>query len=128
MISAEIALSVLLALAVILALVIPLMDSVEKFSKFISLRWTCVAIVLLIMVGVIIDFAHLTDTTRDIVIRGGLIIVGLFLFLRTGEKVLSKGWLKGFNLKGSVQKGDTTISGEINPVENKKEDEELKSE
>jgi hypothetical protein len=113
MITASLAIWILLGMTIVLALVIPLLDSVERLSKFISLRWTCIAIILLIMVGVIIDFDHLADNTRDIVLKGGLIIVGLYLVLRTVEKVLYNGWLKGVNLKGTVTKGDTTASVEI---------------
>lgn len=113
MISASIALWVLVGLAVVLAVIIPILDSVSKFSSFISLRWSCVAIILLIMVGVVVDFTHLSDNTRDIVIRGGLIVVGIFIGLRTLEKILYMGWLKGINLKGTVQKGDIKASAEI---------------
>jgi len=113
MTTASLAIWILLGMTIVLALVIPLLDSVERLSKFISLRWTCIAIILLIMVGVIIDFDHLADNTRDIVLKGGLIIVGLYLVLRTVEKVLYNGWLKGVNLKGTVTKGDTTASVEI---------------
>lgn len=120
--TASLAIWILLGLAIILAIFIPLLDSIEKLSKFISLRWTCIAIILLIMVGVIIDFDHLADSTRDIVLKGGLILVGLYLVLRTCEKVLYNGWLKGINLKGSVSKGDITAKVEI------KRDEEPKIE
>lgn len=113
MTTASLAIWILLGMTIVLALVIPLLDSVERLSKFISLRWTCIAIILLIMVGVIIDFDHLADNTRDIVLKGGLIIVGLYLVLRTVEKVLYNGWFKGVNLKGTVTKGDTTASVEI---------------
>lgn len=117
MISANLALWILVGLVVVLAVTIPLLDSVEKFSKFISLRWTCVSVILLIMVGVIINFNHLSDNTRDIVIRGGLIVVGVFLVLRTVEKVLSKGWLRGINVKGTIQKGDLKATAEIKKSE-----------
>lgn len=117
MISANLALWILVGFIVVLAIAIPLLDSVEKFSKFISLRWTCVSVILLIMVGVIINFNHLSDNTRDIVIRGGLIVVGVFLVLRTVEKVLSKGWLRGINVKGTIQKGDLKATAEIKKSE-----------
>lgn len=117
MISANLALWILVGFIVVLAIAIPLLDSVEKFSKFISLRWTCVSVILLIMVGVIINFNHLSDNTRDIVIRGGLIVVGVFLVLRTMEKVLSKGWLRGINVKGTIQKGDLKATAEIKKSE-----------
>jgi hypothetical protein len=123
MISANLALWILVGFIVVLAIAIPLLDSVEKFSKFISLRWTCVSVILLIMVGVIINFNHLSDNTRDIVIRGGLIVVGVFLVLRTVEKVLSKGWLRGINVKGTIQKGDLKATAELNHTDDNKDDE-----
>lgn len=108
---------ILAGLVIVLALIIPLLNSIEKLSNFISLRWSCIAIILLIMVGVVIDFAHLSDNTRDITLRGGLIIVGIFLVLRTIEKILYNGWLKGVNLKGTVKKGDLTATAEVSSIE-----------
>lgn len=125
MINSNVALVVLSCLALILALVIPVLNSIPKLSNFISLRWSCVAIILLIMVGVVIDFSHLADTTRDIIFKGGIIIVGLFIVVRTIEKILYNGWLKGVNLKGSIQRGDTVGKIEISnqqKEETKKED------
>ena len=113
MIASNIAVLVLAALALILAIVIPILNSIEKLSNCISLRWSCVVIILLIMTGVVVDFSHLSDNTRDIVLKGGLIIVGIFLVLRTFEKILYNGWLKGFNLKGSVQKDGIKLEGEL---------------
>lgn len=124
MITGEVAVIVLASLALILILVIPLLDSIKKFSDFISLRWICIAVVLLIMVGVVIDFNHLSDESRNIVLTGGLIVVGSFLVLRTLEKVLFNGWLKGVNLKGSVTKGDWVIQGEITNDDSKDKKEE----
>jgi hypothetical protein len=120
MLTSSLAVWILLGLAVVLAIIIPILNSVERFSNFISLRWSCVAILLLIMVGVVIDFEHLADNTRDIVLRGGLIVIGLYLVLRTGEKVLYNGWLKGINLKGSIQKGDLKASAELKQTDKKK--------
>lgn len=113
MISGSLAVIVMVGLAIILAFVIPLLNSIEKLSNCISLRWSCVAVILLIMVGVVINFEHLADSTRDIVLKGGIIIVGIFLSLRTLEKVLFYGWLKGFNLKGSLQKDSIRVEGEL---------------
>ena len=104
---------ILLGLAIVLAIIVPLLNSISRFSSFISLRWSCVAILLLIMVGVVIDFENLQDSTRDIVLRGGLIVVGIFIVLRTAEKILFNGWLKGYNLKGTIQKGDIKATAEM---------------
>ena len=115
MANTTLALSILAGLAIILALVIPLLNAIPKLSSFISLRWSCVSVILLIMVGVVIDFEPLADTTRDIALKGGLIIVAAFIILRTIEKVLANGWLKGMNIKGTVTKG--ILSGKDRMVE-----------
>lgn len=114
MLGGNLAVIILGCLALVLALIIPVLNSFEKLSNFISLRWSCVAIILLIMVGVVIDFNHLADDTRNIVLTGGLIVVSVFIVIRTVEKILYNGWLRGVNLKGSIQKGDIVASGEIN--------------
>ena len=50
------------------------------------------------MVAVVINFKELADETRNIIVSGGLIVVGGFLILKTVEKILYNGWLKGLNL------------------------------
>lgn len=113
MANTTLALSVLAGLALILALIIPLLNAIPKLSSFISLRWSCVSVILLIMVGVVIDFEPLADTTRDIALKGGLIIVAAFIILRTIEKVLANGWLNKVNVKGTIQKGDIVATVDI---------------
>lgn len=116
------AMSILAGLALVLAIIIPLLNAIPKLSSFISLRWSCVSVVLLVMVGVVIDFTFLSDSTRDIALTGGIIIIGIYLVLRTIEKILSNGWHKGVNVKGSITKGDTTASLELKPEEAKGEE------
>ena len=113
MANTTLALSILAGLAIILALVIPLLNAIPKLSSFISLRWSCVSVILLVMVGVVIDFEPLADSTRDIALKGGLIIVAAFIILRTIEKILANGWLNKVNVKGTIQKGDTVATVEI---------------
>ena len=84
------------------------------------------------MVGVVIDFEQLSDNTRDIVLCGGLIIVGIYLALRTIEKILYNGWLKGVNLKAEASKGDIkgsiTLSNEEKSEDKKDASDEKKEE
>lgn len=124
MITPQMATYVLLILAILLAVVLPLLNAVTKLTDFISYRWLCVTIILLLMVGVVIDFKTLADGTRDIVLTGGMIIVGAYLLFRTIEKVLYNGWLKGVNLKTEIKKGETVIKTDLsckNTPEPKKE-------
>lgn len=121
MAESTLAVYVLAGLAIVLALAIPLLNAIPKLSNFISLRWSCIAIVLLIMVGVVINFEPLADSTRDIALTGGIVVVGIYLVLRTVEKILYNGWLKGVNLRGTVVKGDTTATVEVTQTETKVE-------
>lgn len=105
MITPDLAMWILIGLAALLLIVIPLLDSTEKFSKIISMRWTCTAIILILMVAVVVDFEHLSEETRALILKGGLIVVGAFILLRSIEKVISNGWLKGMNIKGTIEKG-----------------------
>lgn len=123
MITPQMAVYVLLILAFLLAVIIPVLNAIPKLSDFISYRWLCVTIILLLMVGVVIDFENLADGTRDIVLTGGMIIVGAYLLFRTSEKVLYNGWLKGVNLKTEIKKGETIIKTDLsckNAQESKK--------
>lgn len=133
MITPDVAMWILVGLAVLLLIVIPLLDSTEKFSKIISMRWTCTAVILILMVAVIVDFEHLSDETRTLILRGGLIVVGAFILLRSIEKVISNGWLKGMNIHGTIEKGGVKASVDLGSkgvdakvtlpsAENKKED------
>lgn len=58
-----------------------------------SFRVVFVAFIAVAMGGVLVDFSHIPDTTRDIVVRGGVIIIGGFVLVRSIEKWLSNGWL-----------------------------------
>lgn len=119
MLSPSITLVALSVLCVLLLLVIPILDSVPKLAKFISLRWVCVAIPLLLMTAVVLDCSHLAESTRNYLVIGGLILTGVFILVRTIEKVLFNGWLKGVNLKTQVKKGDITFSADIStPLDN----------
>lgn len=58
-----------------------------------SFRVVFVAFIAVAMGGVLVDFTHIPDSTRDIVVRGGVIIIGGFVLVRSIEKWLSNGWL-----------------------------------
>ena len=120
------AIIILCALVTILIILVPILDAIPALTRFVSFRWVCVSIVLVLMVGVIIDFKELSDSTRDLTITGGMIIVGGFLLLKTLEKILYNGWLKGVNLKGSIEKGELKGNVEISS-ESKKQDETSQS-
>ena len=99
--------------ALLLLVVLPLLNTVSRWRESVSLRWCCVAIVLLLLAVVTVDAVHLQDTTRNIIYGGGLSIIGLYILIRTIEKILYSGWLRGMNLKTTVSKGDATVTEDM---------------
>lgn len=102
----------LLCVCVLLLIVVPIMDGSEKFAKFISLRYILVAMSLIMALGCILDFSHLAESSRNIVLTGSAILVGIFVIVRSLEKVK----LGGKKIELTAKKGDMeagmTISGE----------------
>lgn len=105
MISPEFATIIIIAFILLFGVGVPILN--VKAKKFISYRWCVVVVVLALLIGAVVDFDVLSDETRRTVILGGLIIGGLYVVLRTAEKVLSKGWLRGTRVK--AKKGDAEI-------------------
>ena len=93
MIDPYVATAVICALIVVFGLVLPILN--HKLPEYVSYRWCVVVVVLAVLVGAVVDFAPLSDETRRTLIIGALIIVGAYVVLRTAEKALAKGWLRG---------------------------------
>ena len=121
MLEPNLATAILLALCILSLIIIPTLGGSKKFSKYISLRYTLVAITLIMSLGCVLDFSHLAESSRNIVLYGGLILVGLFVIVRSIEKMK----LGGKSIEFSIEKGDAkakaTITGEKSPL-NKNED------
>ena len=116
MISPNLATIVILCVSVLLLFVIPILDGSKRFGKYISLRYTLVVIVLSMMLGCILDFSHLAETSRNIVLYGGIALAGIFIIVRSLEKCK----LGGKTIEVTARKGDaeitTTITGEKSPI------------
>ena len=119
MLTPELAAIILLVICVLLLIVVPMLDGSKRFSKFISLRYTLVSVALIMALGCVLDFSHLAESSRNIVLMGGIILVGIFVAVRSIEKLK----LGGKKIELSIEKGDakvsTTIQGE--PASAKKE-------
>lgn len=100
---------ILICTTIFLLVIIPLLDGSRRFGKYISLRYTLVAVFLAMALGCVLDFSHLMESSRNIVLMGVAILVGLFVIVRSLEKV------KLGNKRVSVEakKGDASISAEI---------------
>jgi hypothetical protein len=105
MISPSIATIIIIAFILLFGVGVPILN--VKAKKFISYRWCVVVVILSLLIGAVIDFEVLSDDVRHTIILGGLIVGGVYVALRTVEKVLSKGWLKGTTLK--ARKGDAEV-------------------
>lgn len=80
--------TIAIAVAVLLTIVIiPILDGTPKFQKYISLRYTLVAISLIMALGCILDFSHLAESSRNIVLMGAMVLVGIFVIVRSLEKL-----------------------------------------
>lgn len=109
MLTPHVAAIILLVVCGVLLIIIPLLDGSEKFGKFISLRYTLVALSLIMALGCILDFSHLSESSRNIVLMGGMILVGLFVLVRSLEKMK----LGGKVINVSAQKGDIKLSASL---------------
>lgn len=110
MITPEIASIILICMAVFLIVVIPVLDGSKRFGKYISLRYTLVTICILMALGCVLDFSHLIESSRNIVLMGAMILVGLFVVVRSLEKCR----LGNRHFVAKVKKGDAEASAELN--------------
>lgn len=106
MIEPGLATIIIIGFVLIFGILIPILD--VKLKKFVSLRWCVVVVVLALLIGAVIDFEVLDNEARKIVLIGGLVIGGGYVLLRTIEKVLSNGWLRGATIQ--AQKGDISLT------------------
>lgn len=122
MLTPHVAAVILLAVCILLLIVIPALDGSQKFAKYISLRYTLVSVALIMALGCVLDFSHLAERSRNIVLMGGLILVGLFVVLRSLEKLK----LGGKSIELTAEKGDVKVTaslhGERSPLANKKDE------
>ena len=86
MITPYLATIAIIASALFLLVIIPLLDGSHRFGKYISLRYTLVVVALTCVLGCILDFSHLQESSRNIVLCGGLALTGLFVVVRSLEK------------------------------------------
>lgn len=105
MIDPTVATIILVSFIVIFGVGVPILD--KKVPKYISYRWCVVVVALALLIGAVVDFEVLSDDARKIVLVGGLVIAGVYVLIRTIEKVLANGWLKGARIEAT--KGDISV-------------------
>lgn len=109
MLTPNLAAIILLVACVLLLMIIPLLDGSKRFSKYISLRYTLVALSLIMALGCVLDFSHLAESSRNIVLTGGLILVGLFVVVRSLEKLK----LGNKVIEFTAEKGDIKLDAKF---------------
>jgi uncharacterized protein YebE (UPF0316 family) len=87
MLTPEMSAIILLIVSIVLLIVIPLLDGSTRFARYVSLRYTLVTVALIMSLGCVLDFSHLNDSSRNIALMGGLILVGVFVAVRSLEKL-----------------------------------------
>lgn len=105
MISPIFATIIVIAFILVFGVGVPILN--RKAPKYISYRWCVIVVVLALLIGVIVDFEVLSDEARRVVLIGGLVIAGVYVLLRTIEKVLANGWLRGATIE--AKKGDIEV-------------------
>ena len=106
MIDPAVATAIIIGFLVVFGLCLPVLNKLAP--EYVSYRWCVVVVVLALLIGVIVDFAELSDEIREDMILGALIIAGGYVALRTIEKALANGWLRGVRL--DVRKGDASAT------------------
>ena len=116
MLTPTIASVALLCVCILLLVVVPAMDGSKRFSKYISLRYVLVAMSLIMALGCILDFSHLAESSRNIVLTGSIVLVGIFVAARSLEKVkLGRKKIELTAEKGNLKAG-VIISGEPDSI------------
>lgn len=96
---------IVVAFILLFGVLVPILD--RKCPKYISYRWCVVVVLLALLIGAVVDFEVLSDEARKIVLVGCLAVSGAYVVLRTVEKALANGWLRGASIEAS--KGDISV-------------------
>lgn len=97
--------AIILAFILLFGVIVPIIN--RKAPKYISYRWCVVVVALALLIGVVVDFGELSGDVRMAVVVGGMIIAGVYVVLRTIEKALANGWLRGASIE--AKKGDISV-------------------
>lgn len=106
--------TVILAFLLVFGVFVPIVGAIPKVREIISLRYITLIVWLACMVGIIVNFSNLSDSVKLAVVVSTAIMSGLFILVRSYEKV---SWNK--DLKASVSKGDAKAELEIKNIEKK---------
>lgn len=103
MIAASWATIILIGFILLYGVLIPILD--VKAKNFMSLRWAALVVIMAMGVGALLDFDHLSDDCRKVILLGVVICVPIWIALRTIEKLAMKGYVG----KITARKGDASV-------------------
>lgn len=128
MLEPNLATMILLVVCVLLLVVIPMLDGSTRFAKYISLRYTLVSVTLIMALGCILDFSHLADQSRNIVLLGGIILVGIFVIVRSLEKMKLGNKVIEVSAEHNGTKVGAKLQNKDDPKQDNKSEEDKKKE
>jgi len=105
MIMPEHATLIIVLFILIFGVAVPILN--RRAPKYISFRWCVIVVLLALLIGVVVDFGELPQEIKMAVVVGGLVICGVYVVLRTIEKALANGWLRGASIE--AKKGDISV-------------------
>lgn len=115
MIDPSMATLILVGFLIIWGIVIPVAGVIQRVKEAISYRYMVLVVFLAAAIGVIVNFAGLSDAVRQIVIIAAAILTGLFIVLRSVEKALHNRWIGTQRIEAKFEKGDIKAGVEIDP-------------
>ena len=114
MIDSKSATIVLICFLIVFGIIIPILDKIPFVRSFISFRWLIIVIYSSMALGAILDFDHLDDTVRFVVVLGGILLSALLVIIRSLEKAAVNRWHLP-HTRAKVRKGDVAASLSVCP-------------
>ena len=84
-----------LILIAFLLIVVPLLERIPVLKDCVSRRWVVVSVTTTLMVSVVVNFHHLSDSVRGAIVIGGFIVGIVYILIRSIEGWLANGWTFG---------------------------------
>lgn len=107
MIDPYIATAIIVVFLIVFGIFVPILN--VKCSNYVSFRWICMVVVLCLLIGATIDFKELNDEARHIILYAGLIITGVYIILRTVEKMA----YAQHGIRVSAKHGDSKVELQV---------------
>lgn len=114
MIDSNLATIVLIGFLLVFGIIIPILDKIPFVRSFISFRWLIIVIYSSMALGAIIDFDHLDDSVRFVVVLGGILLSALLVIIRSLEKAAINEWHLP-HTRAKISKGDVEASLSVCP-------------